>query len=101
MTKKEMIAELKAANWIGEDGKMATISSSKLGAWRKFKKKMLDEFIDIDKISIDDVQIGWAYLTTEADKKEFPGIEDCEWYVNCKNPKIKGVKGVKVWVLNI
>ena len=99
MTKNEMIAELRGdAQWIGEDGNMATISSSQLGAFRKFKKEIEAVGGDMEDLTADDVQIAWAYLTTEKDKEE---MEDCEWYVSYKQPEIDGVKGVEVWVLNI
>lgn len=104
MTKQKMVSELKSAQWIGEEGNMATISSSALGAWRKFKKEILEVGGDIEGLGIEQVQIGWAYLCTEKTKKENEDMgedwEDASWYVSYKLAKIDGVKGVKVWVLN-
>lgn len=81
---KEYLKELsKEAVWIGEDEDVAVCSSTtKRGAFIKFKRLMKDCVgkIEADEMEIDKVGIGYFYLTTDVKKKE---MEDAEWYVDC------------------
>lgn len=103
-----MIAELKSAQWIGEDGNMAVIAKTKLGAWRKIKKEMDEVGAETEDLALDKewencMSIAWAYLATDKDRQEneWEDAAEVRWYVSYKQSEIDGVKGVPVWALII
>ena len=89
-TKSIMLHDLHEAQWIGEDGAMACVSSSARGAFIKFKRLMRQDVGDLEaeEMKIEDVGVGWFYLPTEEEKKQIADgeIEEYEWYVSYKKP---------------
>lgn len=106
MENKKYLKELKEAakditgeaTYIGEEGAMAVITKTRMGAYRKFLKRLREDMGDADfemfypEISIEQVGIGWLHLTTEEDKKL---MDDCDWYVSYTKES-----PIEVWVLN-
>ena len=87
MTIKEAKKELAEAQWIGEDGNMACISSTPKGALRKFKRRTHEDvgLFEADELTIENVGLGWLHLAselTEAEKEKNSELAECEWYVS-------------------
>lgn len=77
--------------WIGEDGNMACRATTKLGAWRKFKRLMRD---DVGRFEADDMGTfeeqsermicdGWMHMPTAEDYES----DEFAWYVTWNEEK--------------
>lgn len=101
MTIKEAIKQLRDGCYIGEDGDMAVYCKTELGAWRKFKKRVIedcgeDEF-ELMEYSRENIGIGWLFIATDEDRKRF-GDDEVDWYIDYENMSKGNVCGVEVWV---
>ena len=87
---KEVLKELKDAQYVGEDGGMVVICPTRLGALRKFRKLMRQDVGDYEASELSIDEIGIVYI--EVGHFWNNDGDECDW---CSQGDPK--KGYKAW----
>lgn len=88
MTKiKEILEELKTAEYVGEDGDMVVNAKDEEEALAKFRERWIEDCGEEDwndiEYTLENVGVCWLHLTNDEEKLE---MDDSEWYVSYVKP---------------